>query len=133
MESSPLAWNRIGRALADSRGLDVWDSARLFGLLDTGMTDGYIGTFQEKYVYNFWRPVTAIHEAATDGNDATAPDPDWQPLVQTPPIPDHDSGHAVEGGVAATIMRRCWAPTSSTSTCAASRLTPARRVTTSRP
>ena len=70
------------------------------------MTDGYIGTFQEKYVYNFWRPVTAIHEAATDGNRQTAPDPNWQPLVQTPPIPDHDSGHSVEGGVAATIMRR---------------------------
>jgi hypothetical protein len=27
-------------------------------------------------------------------------------LVQTPPIPDHDSGHSVQGGVAATVMRR---------------------------
>ena len=81
VESSPLAWNRMARAIAVARGLDMWDSARLFGLLNMGMTDGYIGTFQEKYVYNFWRPVTAIHEAATDGNDRTAPDPDWQPLV----------------------------------------------------
>jgi hypothetical protein len=106
VESSPLSWNRMARTIAVARGLDMWDSARLFGLLNIGMTDGYIGTFQEKYVYNFWRPVTAIHEAATDGNSATAPDADWQPLVQTPPIPDHDSGHGVEGGVAATIMRQ---------------------------
>jgi len=106
VESSPLSWNRMARTIATSRNLDLWDSARLFGLLNMGMTDGYIGTFQEKYVYNFWRPVTAIHEAATDGNPNTAPDPDWQPLVQTPPIPDHDSGHSVEGGVAATIMRQ---------------------------
>ena len=106
VESSPLAWNRMARSIATVRGLDLWDSARLFGLLNMGMTDGYIGTFQEKYVYNFWRPVTAIHEAATDGNPSTTPDPDWQPLVQTPPIPDHNSGHSVEGGVAATIMRQ---------------------------
>jgi hypothetical protein len=106
VESSPLAWNRMARGIAAERGLDMWESARLFGLLNMGMTDGYIGTFQEKYEYNFWRPVTAIHEAAGDGNSWTAPDPDWQPLVTTPPIPDHDSGHSVEGGVASTIMRR---------------------------
>jgi hypothetical protein len=106
LESSPLAWNRMARAIAVDRGLDMWDSARLYGLLNMGMTDGYIGTFQEKYEYNFWRPVTAIHEAADDGNSGTEPDPDWQPLVPTPPIPDHDSGHSVEGGVAATILHR---------------------------
>jgi hypothetical protein len=105
LESSPLSWNRIARGIAVDRGLDMWESARMFGLLNMGLTDGYIGTFQEKYVYNFWRPVTAIHEAATDGNAQTAPDANWQPLVDTPPIPDHDSGHAVEGAVAATVLK----------------------------
>ena len=106
VESSPLAWNRMARTLAADRGLDMWDSARLFGLLNMGMTDGYIGTFQEKYDYNFWRPVTAIHRADEDGNPRTTADPTWAPLVTTPPIPDHDSGHSVEGGVAAQIMKR---------------------------
>ena len=27
------------------------------------------------------------------------------PLLTTPPIPDHDSGHAVEGGAAAAVLR----------------------------
>jgi hypothetical protein len=106
VESSPLAWNRMARAIAADRGFDAWEAARLFGLLNMGMTDGYVGTFQQKYTYNFWRPVTAIHRADEDGNDLTAPDPTWAPLVTTPPIPDHDSGHAVEGSVAARIMRR---------------------------
>jgi hypothetical protein len=106
VESSPLAWNRMARGIVTDRRLDEWEAARLFGLLNMAMVDGYIGTFQEKYIYNFWRPVTAIHRAAEDGNPLTSPDPLWQPLVQTPPIPDHDSGHSVEGGVAAEVMRR---------------------------
>jgi hypothetical protein len=106
VESSPLAWNRMARGIATDRRLDDWQAARLLGLLNMAMTDGYIGTFQEKYTYNFWRPETAIHRAAEDGNPRTSPDMNWQPLVPTPPIPDHDSGHSVEGGVAAEVMRR---------------------------
>jgi hypothetical protein len=62
------------------------------------LTDGYIGTWDTKYHYRFWRPVTAIRLAEIDGNPATIADPTWTPLVETPPIPDYDSGHAVEGG-----------------------------------
>ena len=32
--------------------------------------------------YGFWRPIPAIHLAATDGNTATTADPSWQPLRQ---------------------------------------------------
>ena len=70
------------------------------------LADGYIGTFETKYHYNYWRPVTAIRLADTDGNPDTDADPDWTPLRQTPPIPDYDSGHAAEGGAAATVLRR---------------------------
>jgi hypothetical protein len=106
VESSPLLWNRIARTVATSKGLDPWQSARLFGLLNLALTDGYIGTFETKYHYRFWRPVTAIRLAAIDGNPATTADPTWTPLLPTPPIPDYDSGHAVEGGVAAQVLTR---------------------------
>ena len=33
-----------------------------------------------KFSYNYWRPVTAIQEAATDGNPDTTADPTWRPL-----------------------------------------------------
>jgi hypothetical protein len=107
VESSPLQWNRIARTASARTGLDRWENARLFALLNMALTDGYIGTFETKYHYNYWRPVTAIQLAATDGNPETVADPTWTPLhAPTPPIPDYDSGHAVQGGTAAAVLRR---------------------------
>jgi PAP2 superfamily len=108
-ESSPLAWNRIARTLATAQRLDSWESARLFGLLNMALADGYIATFDTKYHYRYWRPVSAIHAADADGNPATRADPTWTPLRPTPPIPDYDSGHSVEGGAAAAVLRRFFA------------------------
>jgi hypothetical protein len=65
----------------------VWENARLFGLLNMAMADGYIGSWEIKYHYNFWRPVTAIRLADTDGNPDTVADPTWTPLQLTYPIP----------------------------------------------
>jgi len=92
--------------VATNEYLDMWQSARLFALLNAAMTDGYVGTFEAKYHYLFWRPVTAIRLADTDGNPATTADPTWTPLLPTPPIPDYDSGHAVEGGTAAEVLKQ---------------------------
>ena len=106
VESSPLQWNRIARTVAAATRLDLWENARLFGLLNMALADGYIGTFDTKYHYNYWRPVTAIRSADTDGNPRRAPTRRWTPLVTTPPIPDYDSAHAVEGGAAAQVLKR---------------------------
>ena len=107
IESSPLQWNRIARSVAAPASLDLWESARLFALLNMALADGYIGTFETKYqAYNYWRPVTAIQLADTDGNPDTDADPNWTPLAPTPPIPDYDSGHSVEGGAAAQVLER---------------------------
>lgn len=105
LESSPLAWNRLARAVAIARGLDPWENARLFALLNLALADGYIGSWEAKYHYNFWRPITAIRLGETDGNARTQGDPDWTPLQFTYPIPDHPSGHAVEGGAAAEVLK----------------------------
>jgi hypothetical protein len=104
-ENSPHQWNRAARDLAVDHRLDLWESARMFGLLNLAMADGYVATFKVKYDLLFWRPVTAIRLADTDGNDRTTADPGWTPLREIPPIPDHDSGHAVEGGAAAAALR----------------------------
>ena len=106
VESSPLGWNRIGRIVAADEDLDLWEQARLFGLLNMALADGYVGSFETKYLYNFWRPVTAIQMADTDGNPDTDADATWTPLRRTPPTPDHDSAHSVEGGAAAQVFQR---------------------------
>jgi hypothetical protein len=106
LESSPLQWNRIARTVSATTRLDLWEQARLYGLLNMALTDGYIGSFDTKYHYNYWRPVTAIQTADTDGNPNTSADPTWTPLVTTPPVPDYDSAHSVEGGAAANVLKR---------------------------
>ena len=106
VESSPLQWNRITRAVSSSQRLDRWQQARLFGLLNLSMADGYVASFDTKYHYNYWRPVTAIQNADADGNRRTSGDSDWTPLLPTPPIPDYDSAHAVEGGTASQVLKR---------------------------
>lgn len=104
IESSPLQWNRIARTVSASMNLDMWENARLFGLLNMALTDGYISSFYAKYQFNYWRPITAIQTADTDGNPDTVADPTWTSLVPAPPIPDHDSAHSVEGGAAAQVL-----------------------------
>jgi hypothetical protein len=106
VESSPLQWNRIARTVSAARGLDPWENARLFGLLNMALADGYIGSFEAKAHYNFWRPVTAIQNGDADGNPSTLGDPLWEPLVDTPPIPDYDSAHSVEGAAASEVFQR---------------------------
>jgi hypothetical protein len=106
VESSPLGWNRIARTVSEAGEFDVWENARLFALLNMALADGYIGSLETKYYYNYWRPITAIQLADTDGNPDTVAEPTWEPLEPTPPIPDYDSAHAVEGGAAAEVLQR---------------------------
>ena len=80
----PGAWNNIARAVVTSRNLDARDSARVLALMNMAMADGYIAGFKIRYVYDLWRPVTAIREGDNDGNDATAGDPTWDSHQNTP-------------------------------------------------
>jgi hypothetical protein len=82
------------------RDLDILESARAFVVMNTAGADALIACWRAKYDYAYWRPITAIRMADTDGNDATEPDPDWTPLVQNPPYPEYASGHACVTGAA---------------------------------
>jgi PAP2 superfamily len=105
-ESSPLKWSRIARAVSLNKRLDMWENARLLGLLNMALADGYIAMVATKNHYNYWRPVTAIQAGATDGNPDTPGDKTWTPLRPTPPDQDYASGHAIEGGAAAEVLKQ---------------------------
>lgn len=105
-ESSPLKWNRIARTVSADQGLTLWENARLFGLLNMALADGYVAMVDSKNHYNYWRPVTAIQTGDTDGNPDTAGDPTWTPLRPTPPNQDYASGHSIEGGAGAEVLKR---------------------------
>jgi hypothetical protein len=104
-ESSPLRWNRIARDVAG--GLDAWQAARLFGLLNAAQADGYIANWDSKYdVYNRWRPETAIQLGDDDTNPLTDGDLKWRPLQTNGATPEYDSGHSIEGAASTEVMRR---------------------------
>jgi hypothetical protein len=105
IEGSVLTWNRIARTVSDKQGLDLWENARLFGLLNLALADAYIAHFDAKYHYKLWRPVTAAHLADSDGNPHTKGDPTWVPLQQNYPTPSYPSGHSTAGGAASRVLQ----------------------------
>jgi membrane-associated phospholipid phosphatase len=101
-ENGSFAWNRIARKL--SGGLSLMQHARLYAALNAAMSDAIATTLESKFYYNFWRPLTAIRAADTDGNPLTVKDPYWEPAFVTPPVPDYPSGHAAAGAAAAEVL-----------------------------
>src|SRR5262249_28680209 len=75
------------------RGLDVLDAARFMAMASVVDVDAEIACFDAKYHYLHWRPTTAIRAGDTDGNDATAADPGWTPLLATPNHPEYPAAH----------------------------------------
>jgi hypothetical protein len=86
-------WTRIFRQLSMSQGLSTAENARYFAMLYLTGSDSVIACLRDKEAKSFWRPTTAIREAADDGNPATDPDPTWTSLLANPPYPDHPSSH----------------------------------------
>ena len=105
-EGSAVGWSRVGSIVSSRRDYDLHRTARLLALLNMAMADGFVTGWYQKRHFAFWRPVTAIRKAETDGNPATSPDPNWLPLRPTPALPDYPSTHSLLGGAAAEILRR---------------------------
>ncbi len=98
-------WNEIAQTAALQRNLNLEHSARLFALLNISLADTAIAFFDAKYTYNFWRPVTAIRLADTDGNPQTDPDPTWLPLgTKTAPDPSYPGAHSAISKAGATVL-----------------------------
>ena len=88
----PMIITRLARQLSADFKLSVADSARMYAMEYLTGADALIAVWDDKAYWQFWRPITAIREAASDGNAATKPQAGWLPLINTPPYPDHPSG-----------------------------------------
>lgn len=121
----PRLYNQIAMHIADQLGTssNPVELARLLALLNVAMADTAITTWESKYFYQFWRPVTGIRESDPgtgpsglgDGNSATVGDPAFKPLGApasnltgpnfTPPFPSYPSGHGAFGGALFETLR----------------------------
>lgn len=112
----PGHWNQIaGNVLAQrasvsnnpdagSRLESMVDSARVYSLLNLALADAGIASWDAKYVYDLWRPIDAIRNADSDGNDQTIADPTWTPEWINPPFPAYTSGHSSFSGAADAVL-----------------------------
>ena len=92
----PGQWNEIAQEVAlDQPNRSLVDNAHLFALLNMAQADAGIVTWDVKYDFQQLRPITAIRQTT---------DPDWTPLLDTPPFPDYISGHAAFGGAAGQVL-----------------------------
>ena len=92
------------RVIADQPGRTPVRNARMFALYQMAFDDAATAMIAAKFHYDFWRPITAIRNGADDGNDATAADPAWLPLLPTPNFPEYPCGHCTVAAAIAGIM-----------------------------
>jgi hypothetical protein len=107
-------WNDIATTVLERKHADSWKAARVLALMNFALADAGIACLEAKYQFRFWRPYTAIRRADEDGNDGTTADPEWLPLLWTPPgqpllflippIPDYPSAAAMTSAAAATVL-----------------------------
>ncbi len=104
-DSGPVLWQNALRYISQNYVNDIGESARMYALTETALADSQIACWESKYFYNFWRPITAIRLGDQDGNRATRPEADWQPLINTPNFPEYPSGHASTSGAITRMLR----------------------------
>jgi PAP2 superfamily len=97
----PGQWIEIAQSLALDQGNSLEENAQLFAQLNVAMADVGIVVWDTKYTFNQQRPFNTI---AQDELSGATDDPDWRPLLDTPPFPDYISGHSTFGGAAASVL-----------------------------
>ncbi len=103
--ASPVGkWHIISQVIAEQMNTNMLQNARTFALLGLSTADAGIVSWRAKYLYDLWRPITAIRLADTDGNPGTIADPLWEPIWPTPPFPECSSGHSSFSGAGAGVL-----------------------------
>ena len=88
-------WMGISGIACAQQHVSFDSSIEVYTLLALTLTDAFICCWDEKYRSNRIRPETAIRLYI---------DPQWKPLLQTPPFPEYVSGHSVVSGASAEIL-----------------------------
>jgi hypothetical protein len=103
--SLPPIYFGVVHAVTGAPGREVTQNARLLAAVAQAMDDAMIAVFDAKYHYNFWRPATAIRNGDIDGNDATARDASWTPLIDAPMHPEYPSAHSILASAVGTVLK----------------------------
>ncbi len=90
-------WMGIVGLASRQANLDMMATAEAYVLTSIALFDGFIACWDEKYRSNLCRPETYINQFI---------DPEWTPSLQTPPFPEHTSGHSVISTASSLVLTR---------------------------
>ena len=88
-------WMSVISQLADQRKLTPERTVELYALTAIAVADAFIECWQVKYRYSVLRPVTYIQRYI---------DPEWHPLLNTPPFPSYTAGHSTQSAAAGEVL-----------------------------
>jgi hypothetical protein len=90
-----------GHSIAMLRNIMIHENANLetatiqYAKMGMALTDAFIACWKTKFLYNCIRPIGYINDNI---------DPNWVPIVQTPPFPEYSSGHSSQSGAMEVIL-----------------------------
>lgn len=95
-------WMGIAAIVSAAAGKDWKGTAEALALTAISLNEAFIACWDEKYRSQTIRPETYINKHI---------DENWAPLLQTPPFPEHTSGHSVASTAAAYILGQLFGDT----------------------
>lgn len=91
----PGHWISIALDILSAQDAAIEESVDILARLGIVLADAFIGCWEAKYQFDLVRPVTYINRLI---------DPQWQPVLITPPFPEYPSGHSTQSGAAAAVL-----------------------------
>ena len=92
-------WMGITKIAGQKVNADFMKTVESYAMVSINLFDAFISCWDEKYKSNLLRPETVINQTM---------DEDWLPLLQTPPFPEHTSGHSVISTAAAIALTKIY-------------------------
>lgn len=88
-------WMGIACIASQTAQLNPMETTEAFVWTSVALADAFISCWDEKWRSVLIRPETYINQHI---------DEDWEPLLQTPPFPEHTSGHSVVSNAASEAL-----------------------------
>jgi hypothetical protein len=98
----PGHWVSILSQVCIAEEIDLALAAEASAKLGIALADSFISCWEMKYAYNLLRPISYIRDLAGPIADAAWVTPTG---INTPPFPEFTSGHSVQSGAAAFVLR----------------------------
>jgi PAP2 superfamily len=85
----------ITTIVLQKQGATLATCAEIYAKIGMGISDAFVSCWKGKFIFNYMRPISYIRMKI---------DPNFVPILETPPFPEFTSGHSVQSGAAAKIL-----------------------------